>query len=55
MIEANGKMIVVEADGTIIIGAPDVVARAQAAQDTAEPVPETVEVEYLTGERVAGN
>ena len=49
VIEANGKMIVVESDGTIIIGGPEAVARAQAKNDALEAAPEFVEVEYLTG------
>jgi hypothetical protein len=49
-IEAGGKTIIVESDGTIIIGAPDAVARAQSGRDVTEAAaPETVEVEYLTG------
>ena len=50
MIDANGKTIVVEADGTIIIGGPEAAARAGSAIAVGD-VPETVEVEYLTGER----
>jgi hypothetical protein len=40
-------MIIVEPTGTIIIGGPEAVARAQAAE--AEEAPDTAELEYLSG------
>jgi hypothetical protein len=49
VIEANGKMIVVESDGTIIIGGPEAVARAAAKSEALEAAPESAELEYLTG------
>ena len=47
VIDAGDKMIIVEPSGTIIIGGPEAVARAQAAE--AEAVSDVAEVEYLTG------
>lgn len=49
MIEANGKMIVVESDGTIIIGGPEAIARASANSAALEAAPESAETDYLAG------
>jgi hypothetical protein len=46
VIEAGEKMIIVEPNGTIIIGGPAAMARAQA---DAEAVSEEVELDYLAG------
>jgi hypothetical protein len=48
VIDAGDKMIIVDPSGTIIIGGPEAVARAQASEVQA---PETAEAEYLTGAR----
>ena len=47
VIDAGDKMIIVEPSGTIIIGGPEAVARAQAAEN--EVVSDAAEIEYLTG------
>jgi hypothetical protein len=49
VIEANGKMIVVESDGTIIIGGPEAIARASANSAALEAAPESAETDYLAG------
>jgi hypothetical protein len=49
VIEAGDKTIIVESDGTIIIGSPEAVARAQANSDNEEAAPESAETDYLAG------
>ncbi|KAL4856957.1 hypothetical protein ACK3TF_002657 [Chlorella vulgaris] len=47
--QAGDKTIIVESDGTIIIGSPEAVARAQANSDNEEAAPESAETDYLAG------
>lgn len=49
-VDVNGRLIVVEDDGTIIIGP----GREQAAMAATGSVKDSTEVEYLTGEKARG-